>query len=64
MVDYDNAVEAAEVRGRNANIAAQRKKRSGSTDGQANSTSAAGSVKTQDNPLARMAETGLRARNL
>jgi hypothetical protein len=64
MVDYDNAVEAAEVRGRNANITAQRKKTAGSTDGQANSTSAAGSAKAQNNPLARMAETGLRARNL
>ncbi len=64
MVDYDNAVEAAEVRGRNANIAAQRKKSAGSSDGQANGASAAGSGKAQNNPLSRMAESGAIARNL
>lgn len=64
MVDYDNAVEAAEVRGRNANIAAQRKKSAGGTDGQANRASAAGGTGTQENPLAHMAEMGARARNL
>lgn len=64
MADYDNAVEAAEVRGRNANIAAQRKKAAYGSDGQANGASAAGSSKAQDNPLSRMAEFGARARNL
>lgn len=64
MVDYDNAVEAAEVRGRNANITAQRKKSAGGTDGQANRASAAGGAGEQRSPLARMAEIGARARNL
>ncbi len=64
MADYDNAVEAAEVRGRNANIAAQRKKSAAGSDGQANGASAAGSGKAQNNPLSRMAEIGVRARNL
>ena len=64
MVDYDNAVEAAEVRGRNASITAQRKKSAGGTDGQANRASAAGGAGAQGSPLARMAEIGERARNL
>lgn len=64
MVDYDNAVEAAEVRGRNANITAQRKKIASATDGQANRSSASGGVGNNSNPLSRMAEIGARARNL
>lgn len=64
MVDYDNAVEAAEVRGRNASIAAQRKKTAGGTDGQANRASAAGGAGAQESPLARMAKIGASARNL
>lgn len=64
MVDYDNAVEAAEVRGRNANITAQRKKSVGGSDGQANGASAAGASGKVKNPLSRMAEIGARARNL
>ena len=46
MVDFDSAVQAAEVRGRNANISAQRKKNAGASDGQANRASAA-AVPTQ-----------------
>lgn len=64
MVDYDNAVEAAEVRGRNANIAAQRKRSAGGSDGQANGASAAGTGTKAQNPLSRMADIGARARNL
>ena len=65
MVDYDNAVEAAEVRGRNANITAQRKKSAGGSDRQANGVSAAGAGSTKaQNPLSRMAEIGERTRYL
>lgn len=47
MLNYDEDVEAAEIRGRNANIVAQRKKRSEATDGQANGGSASATTPAQ-----------------
>ncbi len=64
MADYDNAVEAAEVRGRNANITAQRKKSANGSDGQANGASSASSSRVANNPLTRMAEKGVATRQL
>lgn len=64
MADYDDAVEAAEVRGRNANIAAERKRKSNSSDGLANGASAAGGVNSQSDPLSFMADKAAKNRNL
>lgn len=66
MLNYDEDVEAAEVRGRNTNISAQRRKAASSTDGQLNRSSAAAGAgqPKQENPLARMASRGAAARNL
>lgn len=64
MADYDDAVEAAEVRGRNANIAAERKRKSNSSDGLANGASAAGGVNSLSDPLSNMASRAALTRNL
>lgn len=57
MLNYDDDVAAAEVRGRNANIAAQRRKINNSTDGVPHKPSATATTKTQVNsPLDSVVE--------
>lgn len=57
MLNYDDDVEAAEVRGRNANISSQRRRQQGSSDGMMNTTSAGGgtSADSQKNTIADIA---------
>lgn len=47
MLNYDTDVEAAEVKGRNANITAQRRRQAAQTDGQMNGGSAAAGAQPQ-----------------
>lgn len=57
MLNYDDDVAAAEVRGRNANITAQRRKVNNSTDGIPHKPSATATTKTQVNsPLDSVVE--------
>lgn len=65
MVEYDSAVQAAEIRGRNANISAQRKKATTKTDGMLNSPSAASVAKEEKpNRITAMADRRAAMKNI
>ena len=64
MLNYDEDVEAAEIRGKNANIAEKRRRAAAATDGMQNGGSAAGTPVTKNNPLADMVNRRAAMRNL
>ena len=65
LINYDDDVKAAEIKGRNANITAQRRRSASPTDGQLNNSSASASANNNGKSrLAQIAEDSARLRNL